>query len=58
MIVGYMVTCKLKNGNVISSFAGTFSSAMHVADMFINSEFTERVEVIKISTGATTRYVF
>ena len=56
--MGYMVTCKLKNGNVMSSFADTFSSAMHVADMFINSEFTERVEVIKISTGATTRYVF
>ena len=56
--MGYMVTCRLKNGNVMSSFAGTFSSAMHAADMFINGEFTERVEVIKISTGATTRYVF
>lgn len=56
--MGYIITCKLKNGNTIPSFASTFSSAMRAADTFIDGEFTERVEVIKISTGATTRYVF
>ena len=54
----YVITCKLKNGNTIPAFAETFSSAMHIADMFIDGEFTERVEVVKISTGATIKYVF
>ena len=56
--MGYMVTCKLKNGNVMSSFADTFSSAMLIAEKFISGEFTKRVEIVKISTGATTRYIY
>lgn len=54
----YIITCKLKNGNIIPAFAESFSVAMHIADMFIDGEFTERVEVVKISTGATIKYVF
>lgn len=54
----YIITCKLKNDNIIPAFAESFSVAMYIADMFIDGEFTERVEVVKISTGATIKYVF
>lgn len=54
----YFITCKLINGDVIPACAETFSVAMGIADMFMNGEFTERVEVVKISTGATIKYVF
>lgn len=54
----YVIICKLKNGNAIPAFAETFSSAIRIADMFIGGEFTECVEVVKISTGATIKYVF
>ena len=54
----YVIICKLKNGNAILAFAETFSSAIRIADMFIGGEFTECVEVVKSSTGATIKYVF
>ena len=49
----YVIICKLKNGSTIPAFAETFNSAMHIAEMF-----TKRVEIVKISTGATTRYIY
>lgn len=54
----YLVTSKLKNGNVIPALTDTFSSAMAIADMFYKGEYTVKVEIVKISTGATTQYVF
>ncbi len=54
----YVIICKLKNGSTIPAFAETFNSAMHIAEMFIGGEFTKRVEIVKISTGATTRYIY
>lgn len=56
--IQYTIICKLKNGNVIPAFAETFSEAMCIADTFSRGNFTERVKIIKTSTGATTRYVF
>lgn len=56
--IQYTIICKLKNGNVIPAFAETFSGAMRIADIYSRGDFTERVEIIKTSTGATTRYVF
>lgn len=54
----YVIICKLKNGSTIPAFAETFNSAMHIAEMFIGGEFTERVEVVKFSTGSTIKYIF
>lgn len=54
----YIVMCKLVNGNVITASANSFSVAMLIADKFINGEFTKRVEIVKISTGATTKFIF
>lgn len=54
----YLVTCTLKNGNVIPVFTDAYSSALTIADMFYKGEYTVKVEIVKISTGATTRYVF
>ena len=54
----YIVICKLTNGNVITASANRFSVAMLIADKFISGEFTKRVEIGKISTGATTRYIY
>ena len=54
----YIIICKLTNGNVITASAGSFSVAMVIAEKFISGEFTKRVEIVKISTGATTRYIY
>lgn len=54
----YVIICKLKNGNTILAFAETLSSAIQIADMFIGSKFTKCVEIVKIETGATTKFIF
>ena len=54
----YLIICKLVNGNVITASANSFSVAMLIAEKFISGEFTKRVEIVKISTGAKTRYIF
>ena len=54
----YLIICKLVNGNVITASADSFSVAMRIAEKFISGEFTKRVEIVKISTGATTRYIY
>lgn len=54
----YVIICKLKNGNTILAFAETLSSAIRIADMFIGGEFTKCVEIVKIETGATTKFIF
>ena len=54
----YIIICKLTNGNVITASASSFSVAMVIAEKFISGEFTKRVEIVKISTGATTRYIY
>ena len=54
----YLIICKLVNGNVITASANSFSVATLIAEEFISGEFTKRVEIVKISTGATTRYIY
>ena len=54
----YIIVCKLVNGNVITASANSFSVAMLIAEKLNSGEFTERVEIVKISTGATTRYIY
>ena len=54
----YIVICKLTNGNVLTASANSFSVATLIAEKFINGEFTKRVEIVTISTGATTRYIY
>ena len=54
----YIVICTLSNGNVITASANSFSVATLIAEKFISGEFTRRVEIMKISTGATTRYIY
>ena len=54
----YIVMCKLVNGNVITASANSFSVAKLIAEKYISGEFTKRVELVKISTGATTRYIY
>ena len=54
----YIIICKLTNGNVITASANSFSVAMLIAEKFVRGEFTKRVEIVKISTGATTRYIY
>ena len=54
----YLIICKLVNGNVITASANSFSVAMLIAEKFSNGGFTKRVEIVKISTGATTRYIY
>ena len=54
----YVIMCKLVNGNVITDSANSFSVAMLIAEKFISGEFTKRVEIVKISKGATTRYIY
>lgn len=55
--LGYLVTCKMQNGNVIPSFTNAFSSAMEIAEMFKSGEYTIEVKILKISTGAIFEYV-
>lgn len=54
----YLIICKLVNGNVITAAANSFSVAMLIAEKFISGEFSKRVEIVKISTGATTKFIF
>ena len=54
----YIIICKITNDNVITASANSFSEAMLIAEKFISGEFTKRVEIVKISTGATTRYIY
>lgn len=54
----YLIICKLVNGNVITASANSFSVATLIAEKLISGEFTKHVEIVKISTGATTRYIY
>ena len=54
----YIIICTLYNGNVIHAFASTFKSATDIAEMFQHGDYTASVEIITLSTGATTRYVY
>lgn len=56
--LGYLVTCKMKNGNVIPAFTDCFSSAMEIAQRFHCGEYTDEVKIFKISTGAAFEYIF
>ena len=55
--LSYVVTCEMKNGNVIPAFTDSFSSAMEIAERFGGGEYTKKVKILKISTGATFEYV-
>lgn len=55
--LGYLVTCEMKNGNVIPAFTDSFSSAMEIAERFEGGEYTKKVKILKILTGATFEYV-
>ncbi|UWG06611.1 MAG: hypothetical protein [Bacteriophage sp.] len=55
--LGYLVTCETHNGNVIPAFTDSFSSAMEIAERFEGGEYTKKVKILKISTGATFEYV-
>ena len=54
----YIVICTLYNGNVIPAFASTFKSATDIAVMFKRGDYTASVEIITLSTGATTRFIY
>lgn len=56
--LGYLVTCKMQNGNVIPAFTDAFSSALEIAERFEAGEYTEEVKILKISTGSTFEYIF
>ena len=56
--LGYLVTCKMRNGNVIPAFTDCFSSATEIAERFACGEYTKKVKILKISTGALFEYVF
>lgn len=55
--LGYLVTCKLQNGNVIPAFTDCFSSATEIAERFKRGEYTNVVKILNISTGAIFEYV-
>lgn len=55
--LGYLVTCKMQNDNVIPAFTDCFSSAMGIAEMFENGEYTVEVKILKISSGATFEFI-
>jgi hypothetical protein len=54
----YLIICKLDNGNVVPAFADDFKNALAIAEMFNGGEYTEEVKIVKISTGATTKFIF
>lgn len=54
----YLIICKLVNGNVVPAFADDFKNALAIAEMFNDGEYTEEVKIVKISTGATTMFIF
>lgn len=55
---GYLVTCKMRNGNVIPAFTDSFSSATEIAEMFKRGEYVEEVKMLNLSTGAIFKYVY
>lgn len=55
--LGYLVTCKMQNGNVIPAVTDSFSSATEIANMMIGGEYTVEVKILKISTGATFKFI-
>lgn len=55
--LGYLVTCKMQNGNVIPTVTDSFSSATEIANMMIGGEYTVEVKILKISTGATFKFI-
>ena len=55
--LGYLVTCKTQNGNVIPAFTNCFSSAVEIAERFKTGEYTKDVTICKIATGAIFKYV-
>lgn len=56
--LGYLVTCKMRNGNVIPAFTNCFSSAMAIAEMFDSGEYPEEIKILKISSGSTFEFIF
>lgn len=56
--LGYLVTCKMRNGNVIPAFTGCFSSAMAIAEIFISGEYPEEIKILKISSGSIFEFIF
>lgn len=56
--LGYLVTCEMRNGNVIPAFTDSFSSAVEIAERFNAGEYTKEVKILKVSTGAMFDYVF
>lgn len=56
--LGYLVTCKMQNGNAIPAFTNCFSSAMEIAKRFERGEYTKEVKIFKLSTGAMFEYIF
>lgn len=56
--LGYLVTCEMQNGNIIPAFTDCFSSALEIAARFERGEYTKKVKILKISTGATFEYIF
>lgn len=56
--LGYLVTCEMQNGNIIPAFTDCFYSAMEIAARFECGEYTKKVKILKISTGATFEYIF
>ena len=53
----YLVTCKTQTGRVIPAFTDSFYSALEIAERFTGGEYKE-VKILKISTGATTQYIY
>lgn len=56
--LGYLVTCKMQNGNVIPAFTDSFSSATEIAERFEEGDYTKEVKILKLLTGATFEYIF
>lgn len=53
----YIVCCTLTN-NFLPYFAYSFSEAIRFAETISGGDCVKRVEIHKISTGATIRYIF
>lgn len=56
--IGYLVTCEMRNGNVIPAFTDCFSSAQEIAERFEEGDYTKEVKILKLLTGATFEYIF
>lgn len=54
----YLVTCEMRNGNVIPAFTDSFSLAMEIAARFESGDYTKKVKIFKISSGAMFEYIF